>query len=202
VTDEARYRAALEAIDAVHRLSPPTPTIGGESHEGDDAEPVELRHARRMTDWLDRLDPGATEAQRLAARAAHLRRWALPRTEYPEGRAGYLRWRTEQKRRHAEEVVGILRSVGYDEPTCDEVARLVRKEGRDAAAQTHEDALCLVFLETQLDEVAGEWGEDRTVAIVRKTLPKMSDRAKAAAGDLPLGARARAVLVAALAPDS
>ena len=44
-------------------------------------------------------DPAATEAQVLAARAHHLRRWVVPRTSYPEGRAGYLRWRTDQKRR-------------------------------------------------------------------------------------------------------
>jgi hypothetical protein len=202
VTDESRYRSAIDALDAVHRLSPPLAAAGDSAGDSAGDEPSELRHARRMTVWLARLDPGATEAQRLAARAAHLRRWALPRTDYPEGRAGYLRWRTEQKRRHADEVVEILRSVGYDEPTCDEVARLVRKEGRDAAAQTHEDALCLVFLETQLEQVVGEWGEERTVAIVRKTLPKMSERARAAANDLPLGAQARAVLGAALASDS
>lgn len=190
--DDDRYRSAIDAIDAVHRLSPP---LAGSV--ADDDEPSELHHARRTTAWVAQLDPGATEAQLLAARAAHLRRWALPRTEYPEGRAGYLRWRAEQKRRHATEVVEILRSVGYDDETCEEVARLVRKEGRDVAAQTHEDALCLVFLETQLDEVAGEWGAERTVAVVRKTLPKMSDRAKAVAVDLPLGARARAVLAAA-----
>ena len=33
----------------------------------------------------------------LAARAHHLRRWELPRDSYPVGRAGYLRWRRDQK---------------------------------------------------------------------------------------------------------
>ncbi len=35
----------------------------------------------------------------IAARAHHLRRFALPRRPYPEGRPGYLRWRRDQKTR-------------------------------------------------------------------------------------------------------
>ena len=107
-----------------------------------------------MTEWLARLDPDADDAQLLAARAHHLRRWTLPRSTYPEGRAGYLRWRTALKKQHAEEVAAILADVGYDAATIDRVQRIIRKEGlgTDPQVQTHEDALCLVFLETQLAE--------------------------------------------------
>ena len=70
--------------------------------------PKEQAHAEMMTAWVLRLDPDADEAQLLAARAHHLRRWTLPRTDYPDGRAGYLRWRTALKAQHAEEVGEIL----------------------------------------------------------------------------------------------
>ncbi len=73
------------------------------------------------------------------------------------------------------------------------MAAIIRKEGlstdpavTDPGVQTHEDALCLVFLATQLDDVAGRLGEDETVAVLAKTLPKLSAAGLAAAKNLPL----------------
>ena len=107
---------------------------------------------------MARLDPDVDEARLLAARAHHLRRWVVPRSTYPEGRAGYLRWRRDQKRRHAEEVGAILAEVGYPTEVVERVGAIVRKEGlgSDPAVQVHEDALCLVFLETQAADVAAD----------------------------------------------
>ena len=50
----------------------------------------------------------------------------------------------------------ILRGVGYDDDTIARVQDLVRKRGlgKDPEVQTLEDALCLVFLETQFDDLA------------------------------------------------
>src|SRR5690606_11670761 len=113
--------------------------------------PKEVAHARLMTDWVRRLDPDPTDLQLLAARAHHLRRWEVPRSEYPEVRAGYLRWRTSQKKRHAAEVAEILTACGYDEDDVARVGTIIRKEGlgRDPQVQTHEDAICLVFVQLQ-----------------------------------------------------
>ena len=54
----------------------------------------------------------------------------------------------------------------------------MRKEGlgTDPAVQTHEDALCLVFLQTQLDQLAAKEGHDKMIEILRKTARKMSPR--------------------------
>ena len=72
----------------------------------------------------------ADDAQRVAARAHHLRRWALPRSDYPEGRAGYLRWRTAQAKRHAAEVAEIVvAAVGYDDAFAADVSAIVAKKG-------------------------------------------------------------------------
>lgn len=166
--------------------------------------PKELVHAELMTRWLAELDPAADDAQRIAARAHHLRRWALARSDYPEGRAGYLRWRTEQRRRHAAEVATILGGVGYDPATIDRVTRIVSKHGlratgaADAAVQTHEDALCLTFLATQLEDLAHDLGAPRTVEVLVKTIAKMSDAAGARAQGLALSPEAARLLGDAL----
>ena len=55
--------------------------------------------------------------------------WTRPRTEYPEGRAGYLRWRAAAKRRHADEVGALLLAQGYDAALVDRVGAIIRKEG-------------------------------------------------------------------------
>lgn len=154
-----------------------------------------------MTAWVRRLDPDATEAQLIAARAHHLRRWSLPRTSYPDGRAGYLRWRAELRRRHAAEVADILAPLGYADDVTARVAAIVTKQGLgdDPQVQVHEDALCLVFLTTQFDDLARQLGDDRIVEVVAKTLRKMSERARTEAVDLGLSDHGRSIVERALA---
>ncbi len=191
-----RFAAAIRAIDAANADDPHSLEFEGRRHR------KEQLHAELMTAWVQRLDPEASEAQLLAARAHHLRRWTLPREEYPEGRVGYRRWRAELRRRHAVEVARILRAQGYEDDVVDEVGRIVRKDGlgTDPAVQVHEDALCLVFLQTQLGEVAARLGSDKAVAVLRKTLPKMSEAGRDAALGLRLSDDERRLLEAATAP--
>jgi len=185
VVDPAdRYAAAVAAID-----------------DANADDPLALEHGRRAADWVARLDPAADEAQLLAARAHHLRRAAVPRSSYPEGRAGYLRWRRDAKERHALEVAELLASAGYGPEVIARVQALIRKTTKDAAGQAHEDAACLVFLETQLDPVADQLGDDHTVEVLRKTARKMSAAGLAAAAALPLTTRGSALLERALAGD-
>jgi hypothetical protein len=197
-TDQDRLNRALAAIDAANTDDPATLVVDGVE------QPKELAHAKLMTDWVRRLDPSATDAQILAARAHHLRRWSLPRQDFPEGRAGYLRWRTRLKRQHAEEVAEILRALDYDDATIERVQQIVRKDGlgRDPAVQVHEDALCLVFLQTQLMPVAAQLGDEKTVDVLRKTARKMSPQGLEAAAQLDLDADGKRLLALALAGES
>ena len=151
--DEDRLGRAVAAIDAANAADPNEIVVGGQRR------PKELAHAELVTDWVVRLDPDADEALLLAARAHHLRRWSIPRASYPEGRAGYLKWRRTLHDQHAREVAEILEAVGYDEPTIARVQQLVRKRGlgSDPDVQVLEDALCLVFIETQLHDLAARW---------------------------------------------
>jgi hypothetical protein len=190
-----RLAAALTAIDAANADDPNVITVDGVER------PKELTHAELMTRWVRMLDPDCSDEQILAARAHHLRRWTIPRASYADGRSGYLRWRAALKRQHGDDVGAILRDAGYDDESVARVQAIVTKRGlgQDPAVQVHEDALCLVFLETQLDELASKMGDDKTVAILQKTAKKMSPAGLEAARALRFSPPASALLERALA---
>jgi hypothetical protein len=186
-----QFREAVERIDAANALDPNRGAAG----------PHELVYARRMTEWLDRLEPGASEALRLAVRCQHLRRWMIPRANYPMTRAGYHQWRSTLARFHADEAGRILRDVGYDEATVGRVQALVRKEKlrTDPETQALEDAACLVFLVDEFSDFARRHDEQKVLGILAKTWGKMSERGRAAALALDLPSADRALIEKALA---
>ncbi len=190
-----RLVAAIARIDAANADDP----VQLATDRG--LQPKELVHAEAMTGWLLRLDPQADELQQIAARAHHLRRWTIPRSSYPDGRAGYLRWRRDLKAHHAEEVGAILADEGF---TADEIAivqGIVRKEGlgSEPRVQAHEDALCLVFMELQLADVADRLGDDKAASVLEKTVAKMSPEGRAAAAALDLAPEVESMVAAAIA---
>jgi hypothetical protein len=193
--EEARFARTVAAFHAVSALDP---TL---QNDGSGARPRELVQAEELAAWLVRLSPDASEALRLAAHCQHIGRYQLPRSSYPEGRSGYLRWRADLARKHAETAEGILREQGYDATTIEHVRRIVLKQNRtsDAEVQTMEDALCLAFLEHEFAEFASRHDDDKLVQILRKTWRKMSERAHGLALELPLDARALALVTRALA---
>jgi hypothetical protein len=155
-----------------------------------------------MTQWLDKLEPAASEPLRLAARGQHLMRWKIPRDSFPKDRAGYLRWRTTLYDFHADRVAEVLREVGYDDAIIAQVRSLIRKENlkSDPAAQLLEDVICLVFLENYFAEFAKDHDEEKLIRILRKTWKKMSPRGHEAAMALQLGDRERELIAKALTP--
>jgi hypothetical protein len=193
VSDHRRDRLdrAIAAIDAANADDPNTIVVHGVSR------PKELAHAELMTAWVTRMRPDPSEALLLAARAHHIRRWVVPRESYPEGRSGYLRWRRDLHEAHASDVGAILVDVGYDDTTIGRVQDIVRKRNLargDADVQVLEDALCLVFIETQFDELASKLERSKMVDVVRKTLKKMSAAGREAALALELPAEQRELI--------
>ncbi len=162
--------------------------------------PRELVYARRLTDWVLRLAPAASEALRLAARSQHICRWESPRSSYPMTRAGYLKWRAELKKFHARKAGEILRECGYDEAMITRVQDLNLKKNfpADPDVRVLEDALCLVFLEFQFAELAGRSEEDKMVNAVKKSWEKMTETGRAAALTLNYGEREKAIIQKAL----
>ena len=129
-----------------------------------------------------------------------MRRWTIARASYPEGRAGYLRWRRALKDVHAEVVAELLPSTGISADVVARVQALVRKEGlgHDPETQLVEDAICLTFLETQFEDLAARLDHERLVNAVKKTVVKMSDQAVALVAQTRISPTARAALDDAL----
>lgn len=193
----SRFSAALAAFDEANARDPHRESADGTEH------PRELLYARRLTEWVLRLRPDASEALRLAARCQHLCRWEIPRTRYPADRAGYLRWKRELQQFHARRSGEILAAVGYDPGTIARVQSLNLKQdlSRDPECQTLEDALCLVFLQYQLADLAQRTDDARLVNALRKSWAKMSPAGRAAALGLDYALRERRLLEAALQPE-
>ncbi|TYZ10067.1 DUF4202 domain-containing protein [Hymenobacter lutimineralis] len=192
----ARFAAALEKFD----------TLNGEDPNQDtDAEgrawPKELLYGHRMSACLARVAPAAPEAVQLAARGQHIRRWVIPRQDFPMDRAGYHQWRNTLKKYHAEVAGQILVEVGYDEATIARVQALLQKQQltRDADVQLLEDVICLVFLEYYFLDFARQHPEEKIIDIVQKTWRKMSAQGHALALQLPLPAEAQSLVAKALA---
>ena len=191
-----RLDLAIAAIDAANADDPNRIEVDGVDR------PKGLTHARMVDAWVRRLQPDASEALLLAARAHHVRRWTVPRDSFPTGRSGYLRWRAHLRGLHADEAERLLRSVDYDDATIERVRQIVLKQGltRDPATtdpevQTFEDGLSLVFLETQFAELSARLDDDEKMArIIARTLRKMSARGREAARDLAYDERSGAIL--------
>ena len=189
-----RLTRLLERIDQLNREDPTTELIRGV------ATPREFVYSQRLTDWVLRLNPGASEALRIAARGQHLCRWLIPRDRYERNRRGYLRWRETLKRFHADKVAALMREVGYPDDLAQSVQSLITKRcvPGDPEAQTLEDALCLVFLETQFADLRGKTPEATMKEVLRKTWKKMSERGRAEALRLRLGEAERKLLTQSL----
>ena len=153
------------------------------------------------TEWVETLDPRASDEVLLAARAHHVHRWTIARTSYPDDRVGYLRWRRALKEVHAEVVGELLPPAGISVDAVARVQALVRKEGlgRDPETQLLEDAICLTFLETQFEDLAARLDHERLVSAVQKTVVKMSEQAVGLVAQTRISPAARAALNDALA---
>ncbi len=192
--DTPFYRT-LAALDALHAEDPRSTEVQGESL------PRELWHGRRMSDWLQALQDSPDELVQLAVRGQHLQRWEVPRSDYPEGRVGYLTWRRDQGRRAGETTARLMIEAGYSAEQAEAVSRMIRKQGlgRDPGTQAVEDCACLVFLENYFADFSRKIDHAHLIRILRMTWKKMSPKAHELALGLPMSEEARALVEEALA---
>ena len=193
--DLARFEAALRRFDEENSKDPNHERVAGQDL------PRELLYAQRLTEWVLRLEPDASESLRLAAHCQHLCRWMIPRDSYPMTRPGYLKWRQDLKHFHADKAGAILRKVGYPEETIARVQSLNLKKNfpDDPEGRVLEDALCLVFLERQFADLAAKSSDEKMINAVRKSWQKMTPAAHALALKLPYGPREKSLIEQALA---
>ena len=170
------FTSAMALIDAANGEDPNEVFADGRHW------PKELLYSERMSDMLARFAPDADDAVKLAIRAQHVQRWKSPRDAYPMDRIGYLKWRKDLYKFHADTAGRLLAQAGCAQQTIarveDAVAKRRIKENPDT--QLLEDVTDLVFLEHYLQEFADkhpEYDEAKWVDIIGKTWKKMSDGA-------------------------
>ena len=185
----------MRRFDAENAQDPNFEVESGARH------PRELLYARRLGDWVARLCPNASESLRLAARCQHIRRWEIPRQSYPMTRPGYLKWRSDLKAFHARKAGEILGDIGYSPDLVRRVQDLNLKKNfpNDPDCRVLEDALCLVFLEFQLTELASKTADDKVIAAIQKSWQKMTAAGRDEALKLKYGPREKTLLDRALA---
>ncbi|HKB57467.1 MAG TPA: DUF4202 domain-containing protein [Lacunisphaera sp.] len=188
------HTQARELIDATHSADPKKAT-GGRA--------AELVYADRMEAWVARLVPGTPPLLRLAARCQHLERWSVPRASFPDGRAGYLKWRQSLYGKQAARAKELLLSAGVSATEAGDVATWVAKTGlkTNPGTQALEDAACLVFLENEIEAFAAQHADyppEKFVDILKKTWRKMSPPAQQAALGLDLPPAIAALVRAAV----
>ncbi len=194
ISDESRFNETLARFDELNAEDPNKLLIEG----GEMAKELFFAHAL-FNKTLD-LAPDASESLLLAARSQHLCRWKLSRSEYPEGRVGYLKWRQKLKELHAEWAADVLDEKGYPSEMLDLVKTLNLKENikSNPDCQILEDALCIVFLEYQYEALAEKYEDDKVVSIVQKTLKKMGPLGIEQAHEMTFSERPQKLLVQAV----
>jgi Domain of unknown function (DUF4202) len=192
--DQARFEEAVMRFDEENARDLHRVEVDGQSL------PREKVYAQWLSGWVGKLCPEASLELRLAARCQHIRRWAIPRDQYPPNRAGYLKWRADLKQFHARLSGEILREVGFPETVVVRVQDLNLKKNfpDDPETRVLEDALCLVFFEHQLADLASRTEEEKVVNALRKSWKKMTVAAQKLALELPRSPEVQRLLDRAL----
>lgn len=147
-----------------------------------------LVYSKQCFNWLKKLNPDFSEAQEIAARCQHFRRWDIPREDYPLDKKGYYKWRITLYSYQAEKTGELLLSKGYSDEFIRLVQSMIAKKDlrKNENSQLIEDVACLVFLEHHIQPFAStkEYSEEKWIKIIQKTWAKMSDKAHKFALDI------------------
>ena len=183
MNQKARFTDAIQRFDAVNQEDPRTDLVDGRP------VPRELRFSRRVYEWIEKLIKNPSEELLLAARAHTLRRWAIPRDQYPRTTIGYHQWRDALARFHAEEARTILKELAFPEDQIEKVEALITRKNwpGDEEARALEDADCLAFLELKLHRYVEEWDQGKALHILQSAFRKMTAEGRTLALQLKLG---------------
>lgn len=167
-----RFKKAIQLFDEANSNDPHTETFEGKEY------PKELLYAMRMTQKLNEFEPNAPIEVQLAVRCQHICRWEISRDSYEMNRSGYLSWRRDLAKFHANKASGILKKVGYNDTMIDKVTFLLQKKQlkRNEGTQLLENVICLVFLENYFENFSEKYSEEKLIDIVQKTWTKMSSK--------------------------
>jgi hypothetical protein len=172
-----RVQLFISAIDDINKQDPRLDENG---------QPTELIYSQRMSSMLLKLNPQANDLLQMACHAQHVGRWKIPRSLFPEGKAGYLQWRKKCQFMHSDIALQVIREQCppgmFTEPEQEELKHMLCKEDlkNDPLVQTTEDVAALVFLQWSFKSFYQKHinEEEKIIDIVKKTWNKMSDQGK------------------------
>lgn len=173
---QSNYEVARALIDAANSVDPNRVTADGK------AWPKELLYSERMSDMLERYNPDADDAMKLAIRAQHIERWKSPRNAYPMDRIGYLKWRKDLYKIQANRAAELMLQAGFGEAETERARNAVAKKNIKGNPDTQllEDVTDLVFMEHYMQEFVDkhpDYSEEKWIEIIQKTWNKMSSNA-------------------------
>jgi len=169
---EQKLQSVIDAIDEINQLDVNITHFEEQDH------PKELLYGRLMSQCLNQYWPNANEQLQIAVRAQHIKRWHMPRKNFPMNRTGYLTWRKELGKFHAALANELMLKHGYSQAEADKTSAIIRKEKikTNQDSQILEDVACLVFLTYYFDEFANQHDETKVISILQKTWRKMSEQ--------------------------
>lgn len=170
------FKKAIELIDAANSEDPNQVT-----DEDGKTWPKELLYSYRMVEILQRYAPEADDICQLAIRSQHIQRWKSPRNAYPMDRIGYLQWRKDLYKFHADTMSELMSQAGYAADDIERAKKMVAKVGIKSNPDTQllEDVADLVFIEYYLLDFANrhpDYTEEKWIEIIQKTWKKMSEK--------------------------
>jgi hypothetical protein len=186
--------AAIELFDVYNQQDPRKIVVNGSEYS------YEYFYALQLYNWVKKLEPEASDVLLLASRCQHIGRWQKPREEYPADRIGYLKWRTDLAKFHADIAGELMLQTGLAEETIKAVQHIILKKQlrSNYEVQVMENALCLVFLQFQYDDFLQKHDDDTMIRILQKTWNKMTDPGREAALSLEFNGRGKELIGKAL----
>jgi hypothetical protein len=191
----SKLEKAFELFDDYNKQDPHQLVCNGGTYA------AEYFYALQLYNWVKKLEPNASEVLQLASRAQHIGRWKSPRESYPAGKAGYLTWRKDLAKFHAQTAGELMLQAGYTQDEVNAVKHIILKENLkfDNEVQIMENALCLVFLQFQYEDFLKKHEDDNLVIrILKKTWLKMSDPGRQAALQLNYNERGKQLILKAI----
>lgn len=189
-----QFQQLISQIDRANKVSPVLEEQAGTQLSR------EYLYGLRMSAMLNTFSPNASTVLQIAARAQHIERWKISRDSYPAGKKGYLQWRSDLGKFHADTTAKLMAETKYSENDIDRVKDLLQKKclKTDPETQTLEDVICLVFIQYYLEAFAAQHNNEKIIGIIRKTWRKMSEKGKEAALALSLPESVGQLIKAAL----
>jgi hypothetical protein len=169
---EDLYNLVTKTLNTVHSEDSIMET------ENDLTFPAELLYSQRMLLMLERVAPESSYILKIAAQCQHLRRWGIPRADYPLDRRGYLQWRRVVLEFQVKQATEILNRLNMDESDIYLITDILKNQGNKmhVNSQNIEDTACLVFLKWYLFPFSIKHESSKVDDILKKTTRKMSER--------------------------